>query len=265
MGKDDGGESGSEVVILPDGFGSSFSTQAIRAKFVRKVYAILFSQLLITLGFILVVIFTPSIRTFYCDRFDEQSDPGPFPQKCVQPSQNGFIMYIVSYIIFFVTYIAIACCSSVRRKSPGNMIALGIFTLALSLMVASISVYHNAEWVLMAIGITAALCLGLTLFSFQTKIDFTGLGIYLFAACWILFLFGILAIVFFARNYPWVHTVYSALLAILFSFFLIYDTQQIIGGKKYEMSPEEHIYASITLYIDVVYIFLAILNLGRGR
>ena len=32
MGKDDGGEGGSEVVILPDGFGSSFSTQAIRAK-----------------------------------------------------------------------------------------------------------------------------------------------------------------------------------------------------------------------------------------
>jgi len=265
MGKDDGGEAGSEVVILPDGFGSSFSTQSIRAKFIRKVYATLFSQLLITLGFILVVVFTPSIRNFYCDQFAEPKLDDPFPEKCVRPSQNGFVMYIVSYIIFFVTYIAIACCTSVRRKSPGNIIALGIFTLALSVMVSSISVYHNAEWVLMAIGITAALCLGLTLFSFQTKIDFTGIGIYLFAASWILFLFGILAIVFFARNYPWIHTVYSALIAILFSFFLIYDTQQIIGGKKYEMSPEEHIYASITLYIDVVYIFMAILNLGRGR
>ena len=34
----------------------------------------------------------------------------------------------------------------------------------------------------------------------------SGIGIYLFAASWILFLFGILAIVFFARNYPWIHT-----------------------------------------------------------
>lgn len=143
------------------------------------------------------------------------------------------------------------------------MIVMGIFTLALSIWVASISIYHDAYWVLMAVGITAALCLGLTLFSFQTKIDFTGIGIYLFAASWILFLFGILAVIFFARNYPIVHTVYSALIAILFSFFLIYDTQQIMGGKKYEMNPEEHIYASIVLYIDVVYIFLAILNLGR--
>merc|ERR1739845_39617 len=140
-------------------------------------------------------------------------------------------MYIVSYIIFFVTYIAIACCTSVRRKSPGNIIALGIFTLALSVMVSSISVYHNAEWVLMAIGITAALCLGLTLFSFQTKIDFTGLGMYLFGACWILFIFGILAIIFAAKGMSIVHTIYAALMALLFSAFLIYDTQQIMGGK----------------------------------
>ena len=58
-------------------------------------------------------------------------------------------------------------------------------------------------------------------------------------------------------------SVYSALIAILFSLFLVYDTQQIMGGKKYQISPEEHVYASVQLYVDVVYIFLAILSLGR--
>ena len=52
-------------------------------------------------------------------------------------------------------------------------------------------------------------------------------------------------------------------MALLFSMFLIYDTQQILGGKKYQISPEEHVYASIQLYIDVVYIFLSILQMGR--
>ena len=42
MGKDDGGEAGSEVVILPDGFGSSFSTQAIRAKVSHKIIFVLY-------------------------------------------------------------------------------------------------------------------------------------------------------------------------------------------------------------------------------
>ena len=37
MGKHDNGEDGSQVeVIMPDGFGSSFSTQQIRAKVFRK-------------------------------------------------------------------------------------------------------------------------------------------------------------------------------------------------------------------------------------
>jgi len=261
MGKDDNGEDGRSVdVILPDGFGSSFSTQQIRAKFIRKVYATLLSQLLITFGFIAVFVFVPGIRGFYCDesRYDENGIG-----HCLRASNNGFIVYIVSYVIFFITYLTIACCESVRRKSPGNMIAMAIFTLSLSVWVSSIAIYHDVYWVFMAMGITALLCLGLTLFSFQTKIDFTGIGMYLFGACWILFIFGILACIFLAKGYPVVHTVYSGLIALLFSAFLIYDTQQIMGGKKYQISPEEHVYASIQLYIDVVYIFLAILNLGR--
>jgi len=262
MGKNEnlGGEEGSVDVILPDGFGSSFSTQQIRAKFIRKVYATLLSQLCITIAFIAVFVFVPQIREFYCTSLEYDSNG---IGHCLAASHNGFIVYIVSYVIFFISYFAIACCEPVRRKFPGNLIAMGIFTISLSLWVSSIAIYNDVYWVFMAIGITAALCLGLTLFSFQTKIDFTGYGIYLFAASWILFIFGILAIVFFSKGYPVVHTVYSALMAILFSGFLIYDTQQIMGGKKYEISPEDHVYASIQLYIDVVYIFLAILNLGK--
>ncbi len=87
---------------------------------------------------------------------------------------------------------------------------------------------------------------------------------YLAAATWILFIFGFIAIFFLIKHYPIVHTVYSALLALLFSMFLVYDTQQIMGGKKYSISPEEHVYAAVQLYVDVIYIFLAVLNLG-GR
>ena len=83
-------------------------------------------------------------------------------------------MYIVSYVIFLVLYIAIACCEGVRRQYPLNVIALSVFTLALSFLAASIALFHSVLWVMMAMGITAAVCLGITLFSFQTKIDFTG-------------------------------------------------------------------------------------------
>jgi hypothetical protein len=46
MGKTnhDDAETGSVDVILPEGFGASFSEKAVRAGFIRKVYAILLSQ-----------------------------------------------------------------------------------------------------------------------------------------------------------------------------------------------------------------------------
>ena len=104
-------------------------------------------------------------------------------QRCHR-SDSALILYIVSYIVFIVTYFAIACCERVRKRSPGNIIAITIFTLSLSLLVSTICLFHDVTWVLMAMGITAALCLGLTLFSFQTKIDFTGKYRHKFVYIW---------------------------------------------------------------------------------
>jgi len=245
-----------------DNFGSSFSDKVIRARFIRKVYAILLSQLAVTLVIVCACVFSYDIKKIYCDELITDEN-GLY--RCTRIDPMGKVIYWASYVVFFVTYMTLVCCEGVRRKSPGNLIALGIFTLALSLMVGSISVYHNAAWVFMAIGITALICLGLTIFSFQTKIDITGWGMYLFAGSWILFLFGIIAIIFSINGYPIMYTVYSGLMALLFSMFLVYDTQQIMGGKKYSISPEEHIYAAVQLYVDVIMIFLSILNLGRGN
>ena len=47
---------------------------------------------------------------------------GYFVFQCAEISQNGLIIYIVSYVVFFITYLTIACCSSVRRHFPGNMV-----------------------------------------------------------------------------------------------------------------------------------------------
>merc|ERR1712107_832899 len=144
MGKTDQGEDGSVDVIMPDGFGSSFATKEIRAKFVRKVYATLLSQLAITVAIMMLFIFVATIRQFYCtDISYDENNIG----HCLRPTHNGFIVYIVSYVIFFITYMAIACCESVRRKSPGNMVAMGVFTLALSVMTGSIAIYHDVYWV----------------------------------------------------------------------------------------------------------------------
>jgi FtsH-binding integral membrane protein len=46
---------------------------------------------------------------------------------------------------------------------------------------------------------------------------------------------------------------------------LAVDTQLIMGGKRHEISAEDHVFASIMLYLDVVYIFIFILQLLGQR
>lgn len=45
--------------------------------------------------------------------------------------------------------------------------------------------------------------------------------------------------------------------------YLVFDTQLIVGGKhrKYEVSPEEYIFAALNLYLDIVGLFLLLLQL----
>lgn len=37
--------------------------------------------------------------------------------------------------------------------------------------------------------------------------------------------------------------------------FLAFDTQLLMGNKRYTMSPEEYVFATLNIYLDIVYIF----------
>lgn len=228
----------------------TFSNKTIRRGFIRKVYLILFTQLAVTFGFTMLFSLVKPIKAF-C-----QSYPG------------GVTFYYVSYGTFFVTYFVLVCIPSVRRKHPGNLICLGVFTLAFTYMVATISSFYTTNSVMVAAGITTAVCLAISLFAIQTKIDFTMCSGLLFALVMVLFFFGFSCIIVYVTvGYNYIlDCVWGGLAALVFSLFLIYDTQMIVGGRKHELSPEEYVYGALQLYIDVVYLFLIILSLfGKGN
>lgn len=118
--------------------------------------------------------------------------------------------------------------------------------------------------VLLAVGITALVCLALTLFATQTKYDFTMCGGVLVVAMVIFLVFGIAAIFIKGKI---ITLVYASIGALLFSIYLIYDTQLMMGGEhKYSISPEEYIFAALNLYLDIVNIFMYILTIiGASR
>jgi len=53
----------------------------------------------------------------------------------------------------------------------------------------------------------------------------------------------------------------------LFSFYLVIDTQMIVGGKNkncHRISEDSYILASVLLYLDIINLFLYILEMVKG-
>uniref|UniRef100_A0AAR5PNN6 Uncharacterized protein n=1 Tax=Dendroctonus ponderosae TaxID=77166 RepID=A0AAR5PNN6_DENPD len=227
----------------PEVKGFDFSDQSIRRGFIRKVYSILMVQLAITMGFIALLCYEPKTKAFV---------------------HNTPSLFIVALVVMIVAMITLACCGEVRRKAPINYVMLFIFTIAEGFLLGVSASTYKQDAVLMAVGITTAVCLALTLFAFQTKYDFTMMGGVLLVAVIILLVFGIVAM--FVHN-KIVQLVYASLGALIFSIYLVYDTQLMMGGKhKYSISPEEYVFAALNLYLDIVNIFMYILAIiGHAR
>lgn len=48
--------------------------------------------------------------------------------------------------------------------------------------------------------------------------------------------------------------------------FLAFDTQLLLGNKRYSISPEEYVFATLSLYLDIIYLFSFLLQImGGGR
>nr|XP_032292020.1 protein lifeguard 1 isoform X2 [Drosophila virilis] len=217
-----------------------FNDQTIRKGFIRKVYFILLTQLLFTLGVISIFVYHEPTKQFVREK----------------PMVVG-----VAMIVNIVVLISMACCETARRNFPINFICLGLFTATMSLLLGAVASTLDANVVLLAVGITALLVVALSIFAIQTKYDFTAWGGVLISVVICLLILAFAGA--FLRG-TFGETAVSCLGALLASFLLIYDTQLIIGGThKYQFNPEDYIFAALTLYLDVVRIFLYVLRLAR--
>ncbi|PNI46273.1 GRINA isoform 9, partial [Pan troglodytes] len=144
-----------------------------------------------------------------------------------------------------------------------TFVAESVLTASLSYMVGMIASFYNTEAVIMAVGITTAVCFTVVIFSMQTRYDFTSCMGVLLVSMVVLFIFAILCI--FIRNRI-LEIVYASLGALLFTCFLAVDTQLLLGNKQLSLSPEEYVFAALNLYTDIINIFLYILTIiGRAK
>ncbi|GJQ73819.1 hypothetical protein Trydic_g18757 [Trypoxylus dichotomus] len=228
-------------------FENSFNTTKIRHRFVRKVYLLLFTLLGFTSVVIAVFVFEENTNRF---------------------ARRNILIGLGFLIASMVMYITIACVQTLRKQFPLNLFVLAIFTMFSSVGYGFFAACYSPEIVLYAAIITAGVCLLITLIACQPWIDITGWGMYLCIIGLVVMLFGMIAMIISLTTGLGrvLHIVYSSIVALLFSLYFMYTTQLILGGKKYEISPEEYVYGAIVLYVEVMTLFITIMQLfGLAR
>ncbi|TPX37490.1 hypothetical protein SmJEL517_g00545 [Synchytrium microbalum] len=215
-----------------DKFGQTVaqSSVEVRLGFVRKVYSLLAAQLLLTTIFSAAFLYSPAVQDF---------------------SQNNSWLLFVSMFGSLGVLIALIW----KRKShPTNMWLLFTFTVLESYTVGNAVTFYDSETVLQAVVLTFALFFGLTLFTLQSKMDFTGLGPFLFGSLWLVIIAGFIEI--FLPFNKMFDLFLALFIVILFCGYIVYDTQMIFE----RLSPDEYIIAAVELYLDLLNLFLAILR-----
>lgn len=98
----------------------------------------------------------------------------------------------------------------------------------------------------------------MTIYACTTSEDFTtSYGIIVVLLACMLFL-GITS--FFVHT-PFLTNLYCCVGVFLFGIYLVIDTQIIVGGRSVELTIDEYAIAAMLLYIDIVQIFLYILQI----
>ncbi|CAD0094109.1 unnamed protein product [Aureobasidium vineae] len=146
-----------------------------------------------------------------------------------------------------------------RKSYPTNLLFLAGFTAMEAYSISVVTSFFESKIVLEALIFTLGIFVALTLFACQTKYDFTSWIPYLAGALWVVIIFG-----FMAAFFPHTSTIelgYGIVCALIFSGYILVDTQLIM--RHYHV--EEEIAASISLYLDIINLFLAILRILNSQ
>jgi FtsH-binding integral membrane protein len=205
----------------------------MRLGFIRKVYGILTCQLALTTIVCSVLALNGACRRFVM----------------TTPS--------LMYIGMFGSLGVFLALMAFKNQHPLNAQLLFVWTLmeayTVGVVCASYTAAGQGRIVIEALVLTAAIFASLTLYTVYSKRDWSFMEAGLSSGLLLLIFWGLFSLFFPALA----GGLYSLFGALLFSGFIIFDTWQITERLGYD----DHILASIMLYLDILNLFLHILRL----
>lgn len=223
-----------DAPLLP---GISKTENSLRWGFIRKVYGIVATQLVLTAVISFAIMSSPATQAFLA------RSPGLLLALALVP-----LVLLIPLHMY-------------KDKHPTNLLLLGLFTALFSTTVGFICTAYAPLVVVEAIAITGGIVAGLTAYAFwatRKGHDLTFMAPMLFASLWGLIIWGFFQMFFDVG--PVGRTIYALLGAVIFSGYIVFDTHMLIA--RYDL--DDYIWASLNLYLDIINLFIKILQLlGR--
>jgi protein lifeguard len=185
--------------------------------------------------------------------------------------RSGSLVPLLSLGLSSIAWFLVCGSARARREAPMKWQLLTMFTIGESIAVAFITSFYQFTAVLSAMAATAVATLTVSAYTIankNSKYDLSQWGAGLSTAGMIFLIlillnlleqYGILPSGFLPIRETWI----SFAGAILFSFYLAYHTKLIVAGKysKYQMNEKDYVFGAMSLYNDIINIFIYVLRL----
>jgi FtsH-binding integral membrane protein len=165
----------------------------------------------------------------------------------------------VSAVAAFALVLVLTFSESARHSHPTNLLLLAAFTALEGIGVGAIAAGYTLTSVAVAVAMTAGVAGALAAYAARTKTDYTPAGGALCGALTALLLTGLM---FSFSAAPAAELVLAGIGSALFGLYLVFDVQLLLGGGgRFALSPDDYVAGAISLYLDLVNLFLHLLRL----
>ncbi|GAB4824095.1 hypothetical protein N2152v2_011141 [Parachlorella kessleri] len=174
----------------------------------------------------------------------------------------GFVRKVYGILGLQLTLTAVVATVIMTVQGARDFLLATPGTCCEAASVGAVCTLYQPAVVIEAVALTAAIVIGLTLYTFYATskgVDFSFMGPMLFGCLMAVFVWGILQI-FFPPG-PVGRTIYSLVVAVLFCGYIVFDTHMLMERH----SLDEYVWASVSLYLDIINLFLQILRLLGDR
>ena len=183
-----------------------------------------------------------------------------FEEFSIILSENSFILYVsllTTILILLFTFFF----RSAASQMPVNLLVYFFFTVSIAFCFAYGVIYDESLSCFMILMGGFLISLSLLMYVLTTKCEITYQGATLFILASI---FIVLEGFLLYSSMKVVIVLMVSFAEVMWGFYVVYDTQTMVSGVKYDWNKDDYVSGAVKVYVDVIVLFLRLTELIKN-